>query len=405
MINQLDAIKQHTSALYELLKEGDNFEANNHLRKLIYQLEMMDEASSKVPESARTLASWLVQLCDAEHGALIKKYPDQPNGLDHACIDAHIKEQQQQLHSGATLHTKVEQGIKHLAGMMGVVEHPSLSIADRIPWFANILLEHLREDQEMGQKLHQLALATTESLRSAQEMLIGTSDNSPELRHVSMMLSHPVPTDPVQARDYLKQISAHLEHIQQQMIKDNQQMQRDIGDRVNTFKGVSNKLMATEKKARSDTLTGLPNRAALIDFLNKYSKQSVISLFIIAIDQLQEIKAASGENTGNRCLCEVANVLTSRVRASDMIFRAGSNEFVILLPGISNERALLAAHDLHKSITLKTIVSPKGDIDVHISLGLAQRSANEQLYAWIKRADAALYVAKSNGGNHIEAAP
>jgi len=289
--------------------------------------------------------------------------------------------------------------------MLGVAGVQAVPVADRISWFAHVLLEHLREDRELGCQLHQLALTTMESLRSVQQVLVGMGSESPELRHVAMMLSHPVPDDPQQARDYLKQISVDLQQVQRKMVADGRRMRHDIDDRVQDFEDVSSQIASMQQQARSDALTGLPNRRALKDFLAEQRSQEMISLAMVDIDQLQQINSTMGKDVGDRCLCEIADIFSGRIRANDMLFRIGGDEFVVVFPGIGGKGAVQAALGMHGSVCQKTLQLLGKKVKVQLSFGVAQRMGDERLHAWLKRADAALYVAKGKGGNSVELAP
>jgi len=396
-------LQTHAAALYELLRDSEDREVRSHLRKLIYHMEMINEASMAVPQSARTLANWLMLFCDVEHGVFIKHYPDDPNDVDRICIEQHVKERQKQLHAGMALHAEVEQGVKHLAGMLGVSGAQAVPVVERIAWFAKVLLEHLRSDREMGEQLHSLALATMESLRSVQEMLVDIGEESPELQRVELLLSHPIPSDPVEARNYLERVSHDLKHVQHKMTEDSTRMRSDIDDRVQAFDDVSSKLSAIQDQARSDALTGLPNKRALIDFLEEHAKDPVISMAIMDIDQLQKINDLAGDAGGDRCLCEIADLLIGRVRADDMVFRIGGDVFLMVFPGIGVKGASKATQALHDSIEQMSLSLSGKDVDVRTSFGLAERAERETLHSWMKRADAALYVAKGRGGNCVEA--
>jgi diguanylate cyclase (GGDEF)-like protein len=405
MMSDLDQVKQHADALYELLRDNADSNVKAHLRKLLYQLEMMDGTATVAPHT-RCLSTWLAQLCDVEHGMLVKHYPDEPNEMDEINIDRHVKGQQEQLRTGMVLQSKVAQGVKHLAGMLGASGLHEVAVHDQIAWFANVLLEHLREDRDMGNTLHELALATMESLRAVQTMLVGIGEESPELQHVAMMLSRPIPDDPVEAREYLKTVNTDLQHVQRKMIEGGKQMQHDIDGRVQAFEEVSSQLSSVQKQARSDVLTGLPNRRALTDFLTEHAQQAVMSLAIMDIDHLQQVNDLAGEAGGNRCLCEIADLLIGRLRNDDMVFRVGGDEFVAVFPAVGGQAAVQAVQSLYDSIdSMPPLSFAGGTIKVRVSFGLAERAANESLHDWIKRADAALYVAKSKGGGSLEVSP
>ena len=400
----LAQIKEHAAALHDLLRDHNNRKVQSHLRKLIYQLELMEQLPDQVPESARALAGWLARMCDAEHGTLVRRYPGDPDEGDAARIDHHVGERRAQLHAGMALQSEVERGVKHLAGMLGLSGVQAVPLRERISWFAAALLAHLREDREVGEHLHQLALTTMESLRSVQEVLLGMGEESPELRHVAMMLSQPIPDDPVEARDYLKQVSADLQRVQRKMVEEGKRMRRDINDRVRDFEDVSSRIASMQQQARSDGLTGLPNRRALKDFLAEQPRQATISLAMVDIDRLRQVNAASGEEVGDRCLCAVAELFSGRIRADDMLFRIGGDEFVVVFPGVAAKGAAQAAEGLRQSVCAKPLALAGGKVALTVSLGVAERTAGERLHAWLKRADAALYVAKGRGGNRTEVA-
>jgi len=404
MATDLDKLKQHASALYDELHGTDQPEADRLLRKMIYQLEMMDDAVDVTP-STRDLANWLIRLCDVEHGVLIKHYPDSPNKADEQHIEGHVKIQQQQLQNAIVLYAEVERGIKHLAGMLGVTGIQEVDVSDRINWFGNALLEHLRADRDMGEKLHQLALATMQSLQSVQQMMGNLGEESPELLHVATMLERPIPADPVKARDYLKQVSHDLQHVQQQMVESGKAASLDINKRVQAFENVSTQLAAVKNEERSDALTGLPNRRALIDYLESQSRQGAATLGIVVVDQLQQIIVSTGQAGGNRCLCEMADLLVDQLRTVDMVFRMTNDKFILVFPDLDAKQAESSAISLHANIGQMQLSLSSHNFNIQTTFGLAERQNGEKAQRWIKRADAALYIAKGKGGNCVEIAP
>ncbi len=401
----LTELKTHALALHDLMREHKDRKVQHHLRKLVFQLEMTEERHASVPEVARILAGWLARLCDAEHGALVRRYPGEEDECDAARIDAHVQSQREQQLAGAALHAEVERGVKHLAGMLGVSGAQTVPVAERISWFAGQLLEHLRQDREMGEQLHQLARATMESLRSVQSILLSMDDDSPELQHIAVMLEQPVPDDPVAARAHLQRISHDLQQVQRRMVERGKRAHRAIDERVQAFANVSEQLESARNRTRSDSLTGLPNRRALKAFLAEQHPNQTITLAMIDIDQLRDINAAVGDKGGDRCLCAIAETLDGRLRTDDMLFRIGGDEFVVVFPGIDGKGGIRAAHGLRESICNAPITIANRTVTLRLSLGVAERNGNEKLLSWLKRADAALYVAKGKGGNRVELAP
>ncbi|RMH51732.1 MAG: GGDEF domain-containing protein [Zetaproteobacteria bacterium] len=396
-------VRGHASALHDLLRDHKDRRIQHHLRKLVLQLEMMEEAATTVPESARTLAAWLARLCDAEHGALVRRWPGEEDPADALRIEAHVALQKERLLAGAALQTEVERGVKHMAGMLGIPGARAIPVAERIAWFAEALLEHLRQDRETIRQLHRLAQATMESLRAVQQLLLGLDEESPELQQVSIMLARPVPEDPVAARAHLQRINDELQQAQRRMIERGRRMRSALDARVRDLSGLSDRLSAMERQARSDSLTGLPNRRALKEFLADQPPGRTMSLAMIDIDRLREINTAGGREQGDRALCAAAEAMAARLRAEDLLFRIGGDEFVALFPGIDADHALQAARGLLESVCARP--SADGQPGVRISVGVAERRAGEKPLPWLKRADAALYVAKGRGGGCVELAP
>ncbi|HZH43517.1 MAG TPA: GGDEF domain-containing protein [Lysobacter sp.] len=157
-----------------------------------------------------------------------------------------------------------------------------------------------------------------------------------------------------------------------------------------------------EALAIHDALTGLHNRHAMEQELARAAEtfprhQLPVALAVIDIDHFKRVNDAYGHKTGDQLLVQFADLLQSRCRASDRIFRYGGEEFVLLLPG--TDGAVLA--DLLEA--LRTTVEAR--LQVHgeaitVSIGAAVLKPNEAVAQWLARADAAMYRAKRLGRNH-----
>ena len=97
-------------------------------------------------------------------------------------------------------------------------------------------------------------------------------------------------------------------------------------------------------------------------------------------------------------LCELVAVARSRIRASDLLFRWGGEEFVILAPGTSYRSAASLAESLRAKLE-KHAIETVGLIS--ISLGVAEHLAGEDAQALLERADGAMYAAKTGGRNRV----
>ena len=164
---------------------------------------------------------------------------------------------------------------------------------------------------------------------------------------------------------------------------------------------------AWHERAIHDTLTGLYNRVLLSDSarrmfaLDDRNETAQVAALMIDIDLFKRVNDTYGHPTGDRVLQHVAQAITQSVRPSDLVFRYGGEEFLVLLPDVDHTTALTAAERIRSRIAHPAKECP----DVTVSVGVARRHAGEDHEALVARADLALYQAKSNGRNRVEVAP
>ena len=158
------------------------------------------------------------------------------------------------------------------------------------------------------------------------------------------------------------------------------------------------------KTAFRDPLTGLNNRAALdndleqeLDFANRHNL--ALSIIILDLDNFKDINDTYGHIAGDDVLKKLAICMAECIRRSDIIYRYGGEEFVVLLRNTSTAGARLLAERIRKAV--KKLVSKHNNLEIRVtaSLGVATLKSNETKSNFIQRADAALYQAKEAGRN------
>ncbi len=177
-----------------------------------------------------------------------------------------------------------------------------------------------------------------------------------------------------------------------------------------TTKSLAKKLQYTEAKALVDTLTNVLNRSAynmkiaqMVQCFENFSE--VFGLLVVDIDHFKKFNDNFGHQAGDRVLISVATGLKSCLRASDMIFRYGGEEFVILLNRISIEDTGKIAQKLRKHVEKDYFVDKDKQLKVTISIGCTVMHEGDDEETVFERADKALYEAKDNGRNRIEISP
>ncbi len=157
-----------------------------------------------------------------------------------------------------------------------------------------------------------------------------------------------------------------------------------------------------------DHLTGLANRrrfrAALSREIERWRRYGVpCTMLMLDIDFMKAINDKYGHPSGDAVIRHIAATLTKVSRNNDTAARLGGEEFALLLAGVSDAKAELAAKRLLDSLAEQPIEGV-GKITVSIGLASCPTHANSErtLYA---ASDKALYVAKNEGRNRVAVAP
>jgi diguanylate cyclase (GGDEF)-like protein len=157
--------------------------------------------------------------------------------------------------------------------------------------------------------------------------------------------------------------------------------------------------------ARRDALTGLNNRLAANErlreeFLRLKRNGQRYAALLMDVDHFKRVNDNHGHEVGDAVLRQVADLLTQTLRQSDFLARFGGEEFLVLLPDCDEARALLVG----EKIRAKVADSPLpvvGTVTLSIGMALAQADDSDEDVA-LRRADQALYQAKSAGRNRVE---
>jgi diguanylate cyclase (GGDEF)-like protein/PAS domain S-box-containing protein len=157
--------------------------------------------------------------------------------------------------------------------------------------------------------------------------------------------------------------------------------------------------------ARHDGLTGLLNRAALLQGIEHaihHSQRygSALCVLMMDIDHFKAINDARGHVTGDHVLAATAKVLKKSVRLADIAARYGGDEFCLVMPETTIEGARVVAERLRGSIRLAEFQTA-AEAPVTVSIGIARLHERDEPEEAIARADGALYEAKRGGRDRI----
>lgn len=158
--------------------------------------------------------------------------------------------------------------------------------------------------------------------------------------------------------------------------------------------------------ASRDPLTRAGNRRALRIALDHAAgdcrrRGTPASVIVLDLDHFKSVNDLHGHEAGDQVLVSLVEIVSSRLRERDRIFRLGGEEFVVLLPATGASDAELVAGQLKRTIAGQ-LEGPGGPVTV--SFGVAGLGALESVQDWLSRADEALYAAKRGGRDRIVAA-
>ena len=162
-----------------------------------------------------------------------------------------------------------------------------------------------------------------------------------------------------------------------------------------------------ETMATTDKLTGCSNRQ-VFDVLFKQARsqskrrKTPLSVVIFDIDYFKQINDSYGHPTGDVVLKKIIQTIKLSIRDSDIIFRWGGDEFLIILPESDLQKTVDIAEKIRETIENLDIHFAGKTISVTISVGIASMTDTGTQEMIIDNADKALYIAKENGRNRVE---
>jgi diguanylate cyclase len=218
-----------------------------------------------------------------------------------------------------------------------------------------------------------------------------------------------------------KNLNKIVSAIQTKVIEEVEIEENETQVLENRIIGMSNKIKSLEEHAKdlektihkkhmeaiTDPLTGLYNRAAYVQALEKawmkWDQEKIPSTMLVwDIDHFKMINDRHGHAAGDKVLQSVARKLEEGVRKGDMLARFGGEEFVMLLVNKSLEEGAQLAERIRQIISTTDFTYKKQALHVTISCGVASFVSKDTPTSLFERADKALYRAKHNGRDRVE---
>lgn len=195
--------------------------------------------------------------------------------------------------------------------------------------------------------------------------------------------------DPVQSAGFLEAIMAVTGWGFGFLAMTSEKLQADL-DRIGTI----------------DPLTGAYNRRAFMthaerELLRSQRSGAPLTLLLLDLDRFKRVNDTFGHLAGDALLRRFSEIVTARLRRTDLFGRYGGEEFCLLLPDTDRVGAAALAEALRRDVSARPLPFQGHEIAASVSIGIAACRSGEDLHAALAAADLALYRAKRNGRNQV----
>jgi diguanylate cyclase len=277
-------------------------------------------------------------------------------------------------------------------------ENYLLELSERLIEVQTFVQDSRQEQQEIGQNQRDLDSQVRRDVKQLHQTVKDTHDITDLKQAVSRQLS-----GLVRAMDQFKkkeeEREERLQDRYESLIGKVEQMELET-------RKVKAHMEEERLRARTDPLTGLPNRAAydehIVQEYERWSRyRTAFSVVVCDLDFFKKVNDTYGHLAGDKVLRLVAKVITKNVRVTDFACRFGGEEFVVLLPSTSAEEAAAAMDKLRDRLANSPFNFHGKPVNITMSFGVTEITEGDSVDDLFSRADQALYQAKENGRNRV----
>lgn len=200
----------------------------------------------------------------------------------------------------------------------------------------------------------------------------------------------------------LESMATSLISGKQALQEANEQLEQKVEARTLELQQANEKL---ESLARTDALTGLPNRMAanerLRDEFARFGRsRQAYAVLVLDVDLFKRINDTRGHAAGDQVLTEVGRRIHRLLRETDFVARMGGEEFLVILPATAHAQALDVAEKIRSTVAGQSMAD---GIAVTVSIGVDAVQASDVTHdAAISRADTRMYEAKNAGRDRVQ---
>ena len=280
----------------------------------------------------------------------------------------------------------VERRLKELIYKQGALKKYLHDAQDRLRNMLATFVDRLADFSEVTSVYHDKIERCAEKISKAADI----GQLSDVLGEV-MQETRSIQLNAAKSRDELREMRQRVEDSEKEM----QRMQRELEQ--------------TSEMVRTDALTGALNRKGMDEALEREVARAVrhqaqLCLGLLDIDNFKKLNDTYGHQVGDRALIHLASVVKETLRPQDTLARYGGEEFLILLPETTLDDAVVILTRVQRELTRKYFLHENQKMLITFSAGAAELGPKEPAAEAVKRADAAMYMAKRAGKNRVVAA-
>lgn len=271
-----------------------------------------------------------------------------------------------------------------------------LNLNKQLLYVQNFLTENQQEELKATQRHSDLDLAVRRDVSDIDLTVKQSTDLAQLKQSVSLQLA-----------SIIKSMDEHkkAEEMREQSLKQRYEvLLGKVSQMEQEAEQVKHRIEEEQLKARTDPLTGLPNRYAydrhILDELERWERYNeLFSLCVADLDFFKQVNDEYGHLAGDKVLRLMARILEKNLRKVDIVTRFGGEEFVIIMPSTDGVSATQAVEKVRKVIEKSPFNFQGKPVRITMSFGVTEVKKGDTPDEIFSRADRMLYHAKESGRN------